>query len=165
MHADVGLDLQHTAGNAAMAQLLGRAPDDPRPIQRYQAPDGDWWGKLGSDAIETGAQGLEAIPGVGNAVSSLAGAGMLGMAGYDAATGDSKDAAARLTDAENFGLNAVPIAGNLRAGGQAIRSQGAVVGDLAGKSPDTNQSGWDKWIGGGSDQFNKGVGDMWGGLF
>ena len=63
-------DLQHTAGNAAMAQLLGTRPSEPRPVQRYQAPDGDWWDKLENDAIETGVEGFEALPGVGNIVSA-----------------------------------------------------------------------------------------------
>jgi hypothetical protein len=162
-HAALGL--QQTAGNAAMAQLLGSGPSEPRAVQRYQAPDGDWWGKLESDAVETGVEAFGSLPVLGNGANGVAAAASLGMAGYDAVTGDSKGAATSLRGAENFGMNAVPILGNLRSAAQAEKTSSTVVGDLAGQDPSKNQSSWDKWDATGAGQVNQGASDLWSGLF
>ena len=84
---------------------------------------------------------------MGNIGSALSAGAGLASAGYNAVTGDSKGAQSDLVAAENFGLNAIPILGNLRAAGQAVNGVSTVAGDLESDDPSKNKSSWDSWLG------------------
>jgi hypothetical protein len=147
-----------------MSQLLAPSGGEPRAVQRYTAPDSGWWDKITSDVAETGFEAVEALPGVGNIASAGMMGTQLGMAGYDALTGDSKGAKGDLEGAENFGLNAIPVAGNIRAATQAYRSGSTVGNDASGADPSTNHTAWDAWSGGGASKINQDIGDIWSNL-
>jgi hypothetical protein len=108
--------------------------------------------------LDTDFTGAEAIPGIGKAISALGSVGALGLAGYDAITGDSKGATQDLYGAENFALNALPVVGNVRTASQAAEDAGVVGQDVAGTGGQA-QTAAGKFMNGGGAALNSSIGD------
>ena len=137
-----GRQPQRAGSSSATAQSV--PGPSARPVQRFQAPNGDWLMDAGANAGLGIYNSIEAIPGIGNALSLATGAGA-GVGAIGASIAGEKETAQQFGRlSEYHGMHAIPGIGNMMAAKHAAQDFGAAGSNLAGKPGENSVQQWDR---------------------